>query len=307
MGVVKISTLVFDPTIWPRLERDTARVNYFVDVIYAEGDDPLPKVKVERKTRRVLGGWHTVAALQTLKVDEVDVEWVDLKDNSDLGALLYAYREDSETALPYRDTDVKSVARRVYGLLRGTNGDLPNVSNIARQLGRSQRTVSEWLKDLVEKDKADLELKRDARVLAVHVFRAIGLTFDRIGVLVGVSKKQAFTDSELAITKHIADSRIVSAAQSQIHLALGNGAEAQEVDAARDWLISQTDPDFLERRQRQRVWTEIATVVKDWRDEAQRLPQAPEEWVECETARTDILEALEPIETLLAGLRGRLA
>jgi len=307
MGVVKISTLVFDPTIWPRLERDTGRVHYFVDVIYAEGDEPLPKVKVDRKTRRVLGGWHTVAALQTLKVDEVDVEWVDLKDNTQLGALLYAYREDSETALPYRDADVKSVAQRVYDLLRGTNGDLPNVAEIARKLGRTQQTVSGWLKDRVEKDKADLELKRAARAVAVHAFRAIGLSHARIASLIGISKTETVRNTELSITDHLTDSRIVSAAQSLIDLALGNGAETQHVEAARDWLISQTDPDFLERRQRQRVWTEIATAVKDWRDEAQRLPQAPEEWLECETARIEILEALEPIETLLAGLRERLA
>lgn len=58
----------------------------------------------------------------------------------------------------------------------------------------------------------------------MHAFRAIGLNPRQVARLVGVGETQVRTDSELAITAHLSDSRIVTAAQSLIHLAIGQGA-----------------------------------------------------------------------------------
>lgn len=307
MGSVKLSTLVFDSTIWPRLQRDPERVAQFVDVLRSDAGKALPDIKVDRNTRRVLGGWHTVAAYQTLKIEDIPVEWVTLKDDSELGALLYSYREDAESALPYRDADVRSVARRIYELKRGANGDLPNVTDIARQLGRRQQTVAGWLTDLVEKDKATLELKRAGRVLAIHAFRAAGLSLRRIGILVGVTQTQVSSDTEVSIALHLADSRIVSEAQSLIHLAIGKGADLREAEAARDWIIEKTDPAYLRDREQHRAWTAVASEVRDWTERvtAFQIPPPPAAWSGCESVRAEIREAINLIETSIIELKAR--
>lgn len=229
MPDMPIDRLQFDEQLWPRVQRDAARVAHLADVLISGGR--LPAVKVQRGSGLVLGGWHTVAAYQCLERSVVPVELVDIPASEQL---LYAYREDVTSALPYSDADVRSVARRLYGQRSASNGELPNVTTLARDLGRSQRTVARWVDDLVAKKQAAVDLKRQARELAVQAFRATGLATRRIAALLGVSQAQVNSDSQVANAVHLSDSAIVAEAQSAIHLALGQGATVAEMEAARD-------------------------------------------------------------------------
>jgi hypothetical protein len=254
--------LVFDDAIWPRVSLDQVRVDHLADLLRA--NQQLPPIKIQKGTSVVLGGRHTAAACRLVGETSYLVEFVDVAPEE---RLLYAYREDVAAALPYSDADVQSVARRLYEQ-RCTNGDSPNVAALATDLGRSQRTVAHWVDDLVKARSADVELKRAARVVAVQAFRHTGLSTRRVAALVGVDQKQVRTDSNVAIGPHLADSRVVSEAHSLIQLAIGSGATVAETEAARDWLIGQTDPGYLEQREQRRL---IRQALSDLQDFSERL------------------------------------
>lgn len=233
-----IARLVFDEQFWPRIRRDDDRVAQLATLL-SDGIE-LPRVKIQKQTALVLGGWHTVAAYQNLRRDTVPVEVVDVPDDQ---RLLYAYREDATAALPYTAADVRSVARRLYQ--QRSNGKGANVVELARDLGRARKTVEDWLQDLIDAEHERDEINRQARALATHAFQAGGLSQRRIAELLGVDKKTVGNDGGIAITPHLADERIVDGARSLIALTAGRGSTDAERRAAQDWLLEQTNPSAL--------------------------------------------------------------
>jgi len=296
-----LPTLTFDSDLWPRERRDEARVNHLADLLRA--GQTLPPIKIQKGTTIVLGGWHTAAACSLIGETTCSVEIVDVPPDE---RLLYAYREDASAALPYSDADVRSVARRLYAQ-RCTNGQLPEVVKLATDLGRSRQTVTRWVQDLVTEREASIALKRAAREVTIHAFRATGLSLRRIAALIGASDTQVRRDAHVSITTHLLDSRIVTDAHSLIHLALGQGATTAEMEAARDWLLSQTNPAHLEQRERRRAWSAVASEVREWTEQIQRiaLPTRPDDWAGCETERDEIRQALGPLETYVQQLKVR--
>jgi predicted XRE-type DNA-binding protein len=161
------------------------------------------------------------------------------------------------------------------------------------------------VEDRVAKKQADIERKRAARIVAVHAFRAAGLRQQRISDLLGISQRQVSSNCQLAITANLADSAIVTDAHSLIHMSLGQGATQGEMEAARDWLIAQTDPDYLTQRERARRLTALSIEFVDCADRWRSL-QLPDSWKGSDEARADVLRALEPIETCIAQVKRRL-
>src|SRR4029453_15789101 len=97
---IAIDALVCDPAIWPRLARSPERIAQLANLL--EEGIQLPPVKVERQSRRVLGGWHTLAAYESRHETVVPIEWIDFPEDSPSGtALLFAYHVDVDAALPY--------------------------------------------------------------------------------------------------------------------------------------------------------------------------------------------------------------
>jgi hypothetical protein len=298
---IEIDSLTFDPALWPRVTRDEARIEQLADVLRAGVE--LPPIKVQKGTTTVLGGWHTAAACRLVGEPSYFVEVVDVPPDE---RLLYAYREDVTAALPYSDKDTASVAQRLFRQ-RCTNGDMPNVVQLARDLGRARQTVDRWVADLVEQREKAIALKRAARVVAVQAFQASGLSTRRIEKLIGLSHGQVVSDAQVSIADHLKNSEVVAEAQSVIQLAISGGATVDEVEAARDWIIAQTDPGHLERRERRRVWMSAASEIRDVssRLQAMTVPGRPEDWTECESARADIRNAIQPIEIRIAELKAR--
>ena len=149
---MNLDELTFDPVCWPRLIRDDVHVcSKLADVLRA--GQSLPPIKVQRGSNLVLGGWHTVAACRIVGETTYFVELVDLPTED---RLLFAYREDVAAALPYSDADVKSVARRLYEQRSCVNGELPNVTTLADDLGRTQQTVARWVDTASPRSKLPL-------------------------------------------------------------------------------------------------------------------------------------------------------
>jgi len=238
MTTLRINELVFDDTCYPRVRRDDARVKQLADLLEAGAE--LPPILVDKDTLVVLGGWHTVGAYEARDAATVPVKYVTIRDDD---RLLFAYQQDVSAALPYQDVDVRKVARLEYDR-RCRNGGA-TVDQIATALGRPLSTVHRWIADLVERKEQEREQQRNVRVVVVQAFLAVGVRPQQIAGFVGVTERQVRSDSQVGITSHLNDSRIVSAAQSQIHLALGQGATRDEVDRATEWLLAQTQPELL--------------------------------------------------------------
>ncbi len=298
MQRIALDTLVFDVALWPRVIRDDDRIAHLADVLRA--GKTLPPIKVEKSTKLVLGGWHTAAACRLVGEPTYFVEFVEVPESL---RLIYAYNEDIAAALPYRDADVRSVARRLYDQ-RCTNGNAPNVVELARDLGRSRQTVDRWVEDKVAARERSIEVHRTARQIAVQAFRAIEISFQRIATLVGISKAQAVSDAHVSIADRLQDSEIVTEAYNVIHLAIGQGASVAEADAARDWLLEKTNPDELKQRERRRAWTAVSTELQTWaeRTSALSLPTIVDP-----TFSDAIRHSVESIETFLQQVKGRIA
>lgn len=295
-----LDTLTFDPQCWPRLMRDDARVQQLADILRA--GQQLPPIKVQKGTTLVLGGWHTAAACRLVGEANYFVEFVDVPADE---RLLFAYREDVAAALSYSDADVKSVARRLYEQRSCVNGELPNVAELARDLGRLQQTVARWVDDLVVKKQAAIELKRNARIVAVQALSSTGLSRRRIASLLGISHTQVATDTQMSIALHLTDSRIVTEAHSLIHMSLGQGATQTEMEAARDWLFAQTDPDYLQQRERQERLTRLRAELQDVNERWQSFAM-PDSWRGCDATRRDLLQEITSLEGHLEQLKARL-
>lgn len=259
-----IAKLVFDAQLWPRVERDEARVAHLADVLTAGGR--LPAVKIQRKTAVVLGGWHTVAAYQRLRRETVPVETVDVDDAD---RLLYAYREDAEAALPYTNADAKSVAQRLYQCR--SNGHGANVAEIARDLGRAQKTVEDWVCDLVAADNARERLHRLGRAVAIHALLGAKCQVRRIGELLSVGKSTVSRDSETAIAGLITDPAVVAMARGFIAETATRGSTAEERQRASDWLLEQVDPSALHYARQLRALNSALDWVRPMREQLARI------------------------------------
>ena len=302
MKRLPLDGLVFDDAVWPRVHLDEARVQHLADCLRA--GQQLPPIKVQKGTSVVLGGRHTVSACRVVGEPTYFVEIVDVPPDE---RLLYAYQEDFAAALPYSDADVRSVAERLYQQ-RCVDGELPNVVAIAKDLGRSRQTLDDWLRELVKAREIEIAIMRAARAVAVQAFLAVGLSVRRIAVF-ALSKSQVSRDAEISIAGHLKDSKIVAEAHSLIHLAIGHGATVAEVEAARDWLIGQTDPEHLQKREVRRAWMGVASETRDVAERVAKVtvPERPEDWAkaECEEAQQTIAHTLGTIQQFVDELKAR--
>jgi len=248
--MMPIAELVFDAEVWPRVHRDEERVGQLAEIVTAGGT--LPPIKVDRSTRLVLGGWHTVAAYQRVRRDPVPVTLVDVPAPE---RLLYAYREDAEAALPYSAADVRSVARRLF--LARSNGHGVNVAALARDLGRTQQTVSVWVADLVTAEAERVAIAHSARVIIAHALtEGASCSQRRTAALLGVSEGTVRTDTKVGSATHLTDERAVSAAHVLLLQTAERGSTDEERQAAADWLLGQRDPLALRCARRVRVLDE---------------------------------------------------
>jgi len=251
---VAIDALVFDATLWPRVERNAARVAHFVELLKSGVE--LPAIKVQQGTTIVLGGWHTAQACRVVGQREVIVEVVDVPEAD---RLLFAYREDMAAALPYSPADAKSVAERLYR--QRSNGTQASVAQIARDLGRAQQTVQKWLDPLIEKDRQRQDRERQARALVVVMLTdGAQVSQRRVAGLLGVDEKTVRSDTRSGIAPHaIIDDQIVSLARSILAETAGRGSTDAERQAAADWLLERLNPDALATVRRLRALEQVLT------------------------------------------------
>ena len=144
-----------------------------------------------------------------------------------------------------------------------------------------------------------------ARLLAVHAFHGCCLSDGGIADVLGLSPQQVNDALETSRGEYLTNSEAVTEAQSVIQLAISQGASVVDVELARDWLIKETDPQYLEHRNTRRLLSKIVQSVSNWTEDAQCLPvpPRPDDWTPYASERTEILAAIPVIETYLAALK----
>jgi len=133
MEKIKIKDLVLDKSIWPRKELDGEVVERYEDCI-----NELPSIVVEKKSKKVIDGWHRIEAFKRQEKEEIPYV---LESCDDHLLLAKAYNLNSKHGLPVHNSTRDEIIGKLHkqGLIQ---------QQIARQMGLSQMTISRILSDL---------------------------------------------------------------------------------------------------------------------------------------------------------------
>jgi DNA modification methylase len=192
MNSIKLSEIVWDPKIYPRDKWNTGIIKEYTDVIKSGKDFDKPII-LEKGTNRLLDGKHRVSAYQEYKTmfdeakessefkpeewadpkDEILVEYHDVPEN--IPAYIYALSLSSKHGCRIAPADKKANARRAFE----ENPDY-NIKTIAEYVGVSNKTLSNYVKDLLFKRE------EEQRFIAYHQF-LLGWTQEEIGESIGIT------------------------------------------------------------------------------------------------------------------------
>lgn len=173
--IIKLCDIETDPGIYPRASgADPRRVSRYAACM--RDGDVFPPIKVELWSNgkyRILDGLHRIEAVKEIGHEEIESTIVYLDNTS---ALLYAARQN-RYGKDLTDNDAESIARREF-----TRN--PRVTNkeIAQAVGRSEATISGYLKDLRARHET-------AQGLKIFKMALLGIPQERIAARLGMSQQ----------------------------------------------------------------------------------------------------------------------
>ena len=112
MSLVKIETLTFDESLYPRTQIDSTHVTGIMLAMKAGAQ--MPPIQVDRKTKRVIDGFHRGKAHIKLGLETIDVEWVNCKDDQHFYAL--AVEANAGHGRPFSPFDRARIQQRAEEL-----------------------------------------------------------------------------------------------------------------------------------------------------------------------------------------------
>lgn len=178
MTEIKISEVVFDPAIYPRIEWSQATVNRYAEAINA--GDEFPPIALEADTNRLLDGMHRWQAHKQALKDTIRVVWQTVPDGVPIK--LYAASLSAKHGDRIKGEELKAIAREIAE----ANPDY-DLKTIAKYCGVTRQTVSKWVGDIVE------HRRNVRRVKAILLSRA-GWSRQQIADFLGTSKGSAVSD-----------------------------------------------------------------------------------------------------------------
>ena len=173
---VPITKIIFDEEIYPRIRIDHKRVSMFADNL-RDGFkfDPIEvQIHSEDGDRyRILDGAHRWHAYKETGAAEIEVA---IKELDDYDPLLYAAKK-AIGPLQLTEEEARNTARRAYE----KNARL-SPAEIGKAIGRSRRTVDDYIADLRAKIQVELDLK-------IFQMRRLGIPQKRIALRLGVPQQ----------------------------------------------------------------------------------------------------------------------
>jgi uncharacterized ParB-like nuclease family protein len=112
MNTVKLETLIRDFNFYPRTQVDSTHVTSMM--LSMQAGSELPPIRVDRKTKRIIDGFHRYDAHKRLGRESIDVEWVTCKDDQHFYAL--AVEANAGHGRPYSPFDRARIRNRAEEL-----------------------------------------------------------------------------------------------------------------------------------------------------------------------------------------------
>lgn len=131
----KVSDIIFDEKLYPRLFRDPKLVDKYVENI-----EVLPAIEVNQDLK-LIDGWHRLNAYKNLKIENIPV--VITKTISDEEFLALTIQRNASHGMQLSNDDKKTMALRLFNSGKGCDEE-----TIAKILSVSKRSVRSYLKNI---------------------------------------------------------------------------------------------------------------------------------------------------------------
>lgn len=196
MTQIQITEVVFDETIYPRVEWSQATVNRYAEAL-AAGDE-FPPIILETDTNRLLDGMHRLQAHKQALKDEIRVQWQEVPEG--VPAKLYAASLSTKHGDRINGDELKAIAREIAE----ANPDY-DLKTIAKYSGVTRQTISKWVGDIVEH-------RRNVRQVVALLLSRAGWSQRQIADHLGVAQKTVSNDVNADILTHVTEDLLREAA-----------------------------------------------------------------------------------------------
>lgn len=194
MVKMKLSEIVFDKKIYPRAKEHEDKVDEYVDAM--KGGQKFDPIIAHTPTKILMDGYHRYLALKELEVEEDDIildpepeiedldrEWYKLK----LRSAWYNSKHGIQLSYVEKKDVIRDVARA--DIKKDYTTDY-----LANQIGVSQQTISNWVKDIREEQDREREN-------LIYSFLFGKFTDKEIGEIVGLTEQRINQLKNLNFTK----------------------------------------------------------------------------------------------------------
>lgn len=150
MTEIPISEVVFDQSIYPRVEWSQATVNRYAEAL--DAGDKFPPIVLEPDTNRLLDGMHRWQAHKQALRDSIAVAWQEVP--ADVPPKLFAASLSAKHGDRINGDELRAIAREIAE----ENPDY-NLQTIAKYAGVTRKTVTRWVGEIVERRKSVLKVR----------------------------------------------------------------------------------------------------------------------------------------------------
>jgi len=151
MNKMKLSEIIFDETIYPRINRDDEKIN-----LYRQAIDLLPPIIIS-KNKKLIDGYHRLIAYRLEQKKEIEVETLNITEDQDI--YLEALKRNSSHGMQLNLAEKKRAAIALYEKYRFTE------KKIAKILSVTQQSISNYIADLIKIKKEE----RDRLIIDLYL------------------------------------------------------------------------------------------------------------------------------------------
>jgi ParB-like chromosome segregation protein Spo0J len=175
---ISVADVVFDETIYPRVEWSQSTVNRYAEAMTA--GDQFPPIVLEPDTNRLLDGMHRWQASKQALREDIAVVWQEIPAN--VPAKLFAASLSAKHGDRIKHDELKTIAREIAE----ENPDY-DLKTIATYSGVTRQTISKWVGDIVEH-------RKEVRRLKALLLSRAGWSVRQIGDYLNLGKSQVSAD-----------------------------------------------------------------------------------------------------------------